>query len=122
VPSVLMSSAASCPRILYACSDITATAREAAWCKFARCEAARCKFGLVAGSDAVGGVPGQRGHAGDIYLTIVLNGFIHSVMYTYYFVSMHTDKIWCVPGRARARAPACMRQAACGRLASAVPC
>ena len=29
------------------------------------------------------------------YLTILLNGFIHSVMYTYYFVSMHTDKIWC---------------------------
>merc|ERR1712176_1576204 len=27
---------------------------------------------------------------GDIYLTIVLNGFIHTVMYTYYFVSMHT--------------------------------
>lgn len=27
---------------------------------------------------------------GDIYLTIVLNGFIHFVMYTYYFVSMHT--------------------------------
>jgi len=27
---------------------------------------------------------------GDVYLTIVLNGFIHTVMYTYYFVSMHT--------------------------------
>jgi GNS1/SUR4 family len=27
---------------------------------------------------------------GDIYLTIVLNGFIHTVMYTYYFVCMHT--------------------------------
>jgi len=27
---------------------------------------------------------------GDIYLTIALNGFIHTVMYTYYFVSMHT--------------------------------
>ncbi|GMH50062.1 hypothetical protein TrLO_g5080 [Triparma laevis f. longispina] len=27
---------------------------------------------------------------GDIYLTIVLNGLIHTVMYTYYFVSMHT--------------------------------
>ena len=27
---------------------------------------------------------------GDIYLTVGLNGFIHSVMYTYYFVSMHT--------------------------------
>ncbi|KAG5188596.1 putative microsomal very long chain fatty acid elongase [Tribonema minus] len=34
------------------------------------------------------------GYDGDIYLTIVLNGFIHTVMYTYYFVSMHTDKIW----------------------------
>jgi len=31
---------------------------------------------------------------GDIYLTIVLNGFIHGVMYTYYFVSMHTKDIW----------------------------
>lgn len=31
---------------------------------------------------------------GDIYLTIVLNGLIHTVMYTYYFVSLHTDKIW----------------------------
>lgn len=27
---------------------------------------------------------------GDIYLTILLNGFIHTVMYTYYFISMHT--------------------------------
>mmetsp|Transcript_12240 Transcript_12240/g.25084 ORF Transcript_12240/g.25084 Transcript_12240/m.25084 type:complete len:291 (-) Transcript_12240:128-1000(-) len=27
---------------------------------------------------------------GDIYLTIVLNGLIHTIMYTYYFVSMHT--------------------------------
>jgi hypothetical protein len=27
---------------------------------------------------------------GDIYVTIVLNGFIHTVMYTYYFVCMHT--------------------------------
>jgi GNS1/SUR4 family len=27
---------------------------------------------------------------GDIYLTIALNGFIHTVMYTYYFVCMHT--------------------------------
>ncbi|CAM9324443.1 unnamed protein product, partial [Laminaria digitata] len=31
---------------------------------------------------------------GDVYLTIVLNGFIHTVMYTYYFVSMHTKEIW----------------------------
>merc|ERR1719428_1508998 len=27
---------------------------------------------------------------GDIYITIVLNGFIHTVMYTYYFICMHT--------------------------------
>jgi len=27
---------------------------------------------------------------GDIYLTISLNGFIHTVMYTYYFICMHT--------------------------------
>lgn len=27
---------------------------------------------------------------GDIYLTIVLNGFIHTCMYTYYFICMHT--------------------------------
>lgn len=39
------------------------------------------------------GGPGATS-TGDIYLTIVLNGAIHSVMYTYYFVSMHTDKIW----------------------------
>jgi len=31
---------------------------------------------------------------GDIYLTIVLNGFIHTVMYTYYFICMHTK----IPG------------------------
>lgn len=31
---------------------------------------------------------------GDIYLTIVLNGLIHAMMYTYYFVSLHTNKIW----------------------------
>jgi len=27
---------------------------------------------------------------GDIFVTILLNGFIHTVMYTYYFISMHT--------------------------------
>jgi len=27
---------------------------------------------------------------GDVYLTVLLNGFIHTVMYTYYFISMHT--------------------------------
>jgi len=26
---------------------------------------------------------------GDIYVTVLLNGFIHSVMYTYYFICMH---------------------------------
>lgn len=31
---------------------------------------------------------------GDIFLTIVLNGLIHTIMYTYYFVSMHTKDIW----------------------------
>ena len=31
---------------------------------------------------------------GDIYLTVVLNGLIHAIMYTYYFVSMHTRDIW----------------------------
>jgi elongation of very long chain fatty acids protein 4 len=36
----------------------------------------------------------NAGYDGDIYLTIVLNGFIHTIMYTYYFVSMHTKDIW----------------------------
>lgn len=27
---------------------------------------------------------------GDVYLTVCLNGFIHTVMYTYYFICMHT--------------------------------
>ena len=27
---------------------------------------------------------------GDVYLTVFLNGFIHTVMYTYYFICMHT--------------------------------
>ena len=30
------------------------------------------------------------GYDGDVYLTIVLNGLIHTIMYTYYFVSLHT--------------------------------
>merc|ERR1712070_1147959 len=34
------------------------------------------------------------GYDGDVYLTIVLNGFIHTIMYTYYFVSMHAREIW----------------------------
>lgn len=34
------------------------------------------------------------GYDGDVFLTIVLNGFIHTVMYTYYFVSLHTKEIW----------------------------
>jgi len=34
---------------------------------------------------------------GDVYLTICLNGFIHTVMYTYYFVSLHTKEIWWKP-------------------------
>merc|ERR1711871_522923 len=34
------------------------------------------------------------GYDGDVYLTIVLNGLIHTIMYTYYFVSLHTSDIW----------------------------
>jgi len=34
------------------------------------------------------------GYDGDIYLTILLNGFIHCIMYMYYFVAMHTKDIW----------------------------
>jgi len=34
------------------------------------------------------------GYDGDIYLTIVLNGFIHTIMYDYYFMAMHTPDIW----------------------------
>ena len=34
------------------------------------------------------------GYDSDVYMTIVLNGFIHTVMYTYYFVSLHTKEIW----------------------------
>ena len=34
------------------------------------------------------------GYDGDVYLTIFLNGLIHTVMYTYYFVSLHTKEIW----------------------------
>jgi GNS1/SUR4 family len=34
------------------------------------------------------------GYDGDVYLTILLNGFIHTAMYTYYFVSLHTKDIW----------------------------
>ena len=31
---------------------------------------------------------------GDIYLTIILNGAIHTIMYTYYFLALHTKDIW----------------------------
>lgn len=31
---------------------------------------------------------------GDIYATVILNGFIHTIMYMYYFVSAHTRDIW----------------------------
>jgi elongation of very long chain fatty acids protein 4 len=40
------------------------------------------------------------GYDGDVFLTIVLNGLIHTVMYTYYFVSLHLEKgqgIWWKP-------------------------
>lgn len=39
----------------------------------------------------------RANYDGDVYITIVLNGFIHSIMYTYYFVSLHTKKIWWKP-------------------------
>lgn len=29
-----------------------------------------------------------------MYLTIVLNGLIHTIMYTYYFVTLHTKDVW----------------------------
>jgi len=32
----------------------------------------------------------QINYDGDIYVTVILNGFIHTVMYTYYFICMHT--------------------------------
>lgn len=31
---------------------------------------------------------------GDIYLTIIFNAGIHMMMYTYYFLSIHTRDIW----------------------------
>ncbi|ETV75181.1 hypothetical protein H257_10394 [Aphanomyces astaci] len=31
---------------------------------------------------------------GEIYMTILLNGAIHTIMYMYYFVSAHTKTIW----------------------------
>jgi len=36
----------------------------------------------------------RMGYDGDIYLTVLLNAAIHTVMYTYYFLSMHTKDIW----------------------------
>jgi hypothetical protein len=36
------------------------------------------------------------GYDGDVYLTIVLNGLIHTIMYTCYFVDLHTKDIWCL--------------------------
>jgi elongation of very long chain fatty acids protein 4 len=39
----------------------------------------------------------QVGYDGDVYLTIILNGFIHAVMYTYYFVTLHVKDIWWKP-------------------------
>lgn len=36
----------------------------------------------------------RRGYDGDIFLTIILNGGIHGIMYTYYLISMHTKDIW----------------------------
>jgi elongation of very long chain fatty acids protein 4 len=34
------------------------------------------------------------GYDGDVYLTIVLNGLIHTIMYTYYFVTLHVKDVW----------------------------
>lgn len=34
------------------------------------------------------------GYDADVYLTIVLNGLIHTIMYAYYFVSLHVKGIW----------------------------
>jgi len=34
---------------------------------------------------------------GDVYLTIVLNGGVHVIMYIYYMVAMHTQTIWWKP-------------------------
>ncbi|GLE00507.1 hypothetical protein PINS_up018854 [Pythium insidiosum] len=36
----------------------------------------------------------RTAYDGDIYPTIILNGFIHTIMYMYYFVSAHTREIW----------------------------
>ena len=36
----------------------------------------------------------RTAYDGDVYPTIVLNGFVHAIMYTYYFVSAHTRNIW----------------------------
>jgi hypothetical protein len=36
----------------------------------------------------------NAGYDGDIFLTVILNGAIHTVMYAYYFLSMHTKDIW----------------------------
>jgi len=36
----------------------------------------------------------RAAYDGDIFLTILLNGSIHTVMYTYYFLAMHTKDIW----------------------------
>jgi elongation of very long chain fatty acids protein 4 len=36
----------------------------------------------------------NTGYDGDIFLTVILNGAIHTVMYAYYFLSMHTKDIW----------------------------
>jgi hypothetical protein len=36
----------------------------------------------------------RTSYDGDLYMTIILNGFIHTVMYLYYFVSSHTRNIW----------------------------
>ncbi|KAJ0406972.1 hypothetical protein P43SY_005205 [Pythium insidiosum] len=36
----------------------------------------------------------RTSYDGDLFMTIILNGFVHTVMYLYYFVSSHTRDIW----------------------------
>uniref|UniRef100_M4BSZ2 Elongation of fatty acids protein n=1 Tax=Hyaloperonospora arabidopsidis (strain Emoy2) TaxID=559515 RepID=M4BSZ2_HYAAE len=39
----------------------------------------------------------RTSYDGDLYMTIVLNGGVHAIMYMYYFVSSHTREIWWKP-------------------------
>jgi hypothetical protein len=37
------------------------------------------------------------GYDGDVYWTIFLNSLIHTIMYSYYFVTLHTKDVWWKP-------------------------